>query len=255
MAEMTSSNTLVAMVALNSRRLPELASILTTLRERCPDCPQASEISRKDDAFVFRLGDSMATVSLMAAPIPWSDLEGPCSTAWWWPDATVRMKGHNSHLIVALMGGARSAVQRHVLLTYLISAVAANADPAGIYWGAGTVVHEPTAFQAQSAELSTENLVPHLWVDMRLEQNEDGSLRYFTTCMEAFGCLEIEIDRSRKPPEQILDFCYDIVSYVLMRAATIADGETVGRSADERIKVRHKRSIWNRGTAMKMELT
>ena len=28
----------------------------------------------------------------MPAPIPWSNLEGPCATAWWWPDATEKMK-------------------------------------------------------------------------------------------------------------------------------------------------------------------
>jgi hypothetical protein len=255
MAEKAGSNTPVAMVALNSPRLPESARILASLRERCPDCPPPSDLTQKDNNLVFHMGDSMAAVSLIPAPIPWSDLEGPCATAWWWPEATERMKAHNSHVIVALMGGSGSPVERHILLSHLVSAVAANADAAGIYWGAGTIVHDPTAFQEQSAELSPDNMAPHLWVDMRLEQNGDGSFRYFTTGMESFGCLEIEIDRSRRPPQEILDFCYGIVSYVLTRGATIGDGETVGRSAEEKIKVRHKPSMWDRGTAMKLEFT
>jgi hypothetical protein len=252
MTEKASSDTLVAMVALNSPCLPELARILATLRERCPDYPPPSDPGQKDDSLVFHLGDSMA-VALMPAPIPWSDLEGPCATAWWWPEATERMQRHNSHIIVALLGGSGSPVERHLLLTHLVAAVAAHADAAGIYWGAGTVVHEPSAFQEQAADLSAGNLAPQLWVDMRLVQNEDGSLRYFTTGMQPFGCLEIEIDQSRRPPEEILDFCYGIVSYVLMRGATIGDGETVGRSAEEKIQVRHQPSMWDRGTVMKLE--
>jgi hypothetical protein len=194
----------------------------------------------------------MVAISLMPVPIPWSELEGPCATAWWWPEATERMREHESHVIVALMGRAASPVERHILLTHLVSAVAATASAAGIYWGGGTVVHEPIAFQEQSAELTPDNLAPHLWVDMRLEPNEDVSFRYFTTGMESFGCLEIEIDRSRRQPEEILDFGYDIVNYVLMRGAPINDGETFGRSANEKIKVRHKSSMWKRRTVMKL---
>jgi hypothetical protein len=253
MGENAGCSTLIGMVALNSVRPIESASILATLREQCPDCPAPTGLSQEDDTLVFHLDDSMAAVSLMPAPIPWSDLEGPCATAWWWPEATERMKGHKCHIIVVFMGGAGNAVERHIYLTRLVSAVAANADSAGIYWGAGTVVHDPTAFQEQAAELSPDNLAPQLWVDMRLEQNEDGSFRFFTTGMASFGCLEIEIDRSPRLPEEILDFCYSIVSYVLQRGTTIGDGETVGRSADERIKVRHKASMWDRAKVMKLE--
>jgi hypothetical protein len=200
MAETAGSNMLVAMVALNSLHLAEPSRILATLRERCPDCPAPTDRTQEGDTVVFHLRDSMAAISFMPAPIPWSDLEGPCATAWWWPEATKRMRAHKAHVIVALMGDGGSALERHILATQLVSAVAANADAAGIYWGAGTVVHEPVAFQEQSAELSPDNLAPHLWVDMRLEQNEDGSLRYFTTGMQAFGCLEIEIEVPKATP-------------------------------------------------------
>lgn len=252
MAKKADSNTIVAMVALNAPCLPEPSRILATLQERAPDCPIPTEVTRKDDTLVFHLGDSIVAVSLMPAAIPWSDLEGPCATAWWWPEATQSMTLHNSHVIVALMSGSGSPVERHILLTRIVSAVAANADAAGIYWGAGTLVHDPAVFQEQSADLSPDRLAPQLWIDMRLEQNDDGSFRYFTTGMESLGCLEIEIDQSRRPPQEILDFCYDIVSYVLTRGATLNDGETVGRSAKEKIKVRHKPSMWKRGKVMKL---
>ena len=37
---------------------------------------------------------------------------------------------------------------------------------AGIYWGNGTLVHEPQAFRAQADGLTVEHLVPQLWIDM-----------------------------------------------------------------------------------------
>jgi len=61
---------------------------------------------------------------LMPAPIPWSALEGPCATAWWWPEATEKMKHHHSHIILALAGESGNLVQRHVTLTHFTAAVA-----------------------------------------------------------------------------------------------------------------------------------
>jgi hypothetical protein len=241
-----SSKSLVAMVALNRPVLPKWPSVLSSLRARYAVCPTPREASENDNTITCWLGDDMVAVSLMPAPIPWSDLEGPCATAWWWPEATDRMRKHTSHVIVALMGETGELLERHIRLTHLVAAVAANTDAAGIYWGSGTVVHDPQAFQVQSANLAPDNLEPQLWVDMRLEQNDDNSYRYFTTGMQAFGCPELEIRKSQRRPDEILDFGYAIVNYILTSGVTIKDGETIGRSADEKIKARHKPSMWDK---------
>ena len=253
MPKTPSSKSLVAMVALNRPALPKWPRVLASLKARWRGCPKAKEASEKDKTISCWLGEDLVAVSLMPVPIPWSELEGPCATAWWWPEATDRLRTHNSHAIVALMGESGNLIERHIRLTHLIAAVAANTDAAGIYWGAGTVVHDPQAFQDQSAELAPDNLEPQLWVDMRLEQNDDGSYRYFTTGMQALGCLELEIRKSKKAPDEILDFGYAIVNYILTSGARIKDGETIGRSAEEKIKVRHKPSMWDKSRTV-MEL-
>jgi hypothetical protein len=240
------------MVALKSLAPLQLRRILTTFRKRCPDCPVGKDAAKAKDPAVFHIGKERAAIFLVPAPIPWADLEGPCATAWWWPQATQRMKKHKGHVIVTLMGSPVDPLERHIRLTHLVCAVAANTDAAGIYWGAGTVVHEPKAFQKESVDLAPDNLAPHLWIDMRLEQQKDESFRFFTTGMRAFGLMEIEIDKSRQEPEEILDLGAGIVQYVVMRGANIKDGETVGRSADEKLKVRHRKSMFDRGKVMKV---
>lgn len=102
------SNVLLAMVALNSATLPEASVVTASFAERCPECTVPGDIEAKDGTLVFRLNGNMAAVSLMPAPIPWSDLEGPCATAWWWPEATTRMKAHKAHVI----GKSRSLMNR-----------------------------------------------------------------------------------------------------------------------------------------------
>jgi hypothetical protein len=247
---------ILAMIALNSPRMPSGSTILATFKKLCPDCPEAMLGEGDGATITLDLDGGMAFVSLMPAPIPWSELEGPCATAWWWPEAAERMKAHTHHAVVALMGEAGDAVERHVLLSHLVSAVAMHADAAGIYWGAGTIVHDPDAFQEQVANLSPNDVEPQLWIDMRLEQNDDGSFRYFTTGLTSFDRPEIEIDRSSQNPQEILEFCHAIVCYLLNNRVDIAEGETIGRSDDEKIRITYEPSMFERdGNVMKLAYT
>jgi hypothetical protein len=242
---------LLAMVALRSASFPEMEDLLQALGEKYP-CQRPEEVMREGDNAIFSLGPYEAVVSLMPAPIPWDDLRDPCAAAWWWPDAAQAMRAHQAHLIVGLMGDAGSALDRHLALTDLVAAVAARTDAAGIYWGAGGVVHEPAAFQEDAAQLTSDSLAPHLWIDLRLMRNEDGSLRFFTTGMQSLEHREVEVDRCTMPPAELLSLCHDIVHYILTSGAKINDGDTIGRSVDEQITVRYQPSMWGQHTVMKL---
>ncbi len=191
--EQEKNRVLLAMVALNTPLMPRAGGCLAGLRA-VPDINlDLGSLKESEGKIVFGLGKDHAAAALMPAAIPWSALEGPCATAWWWPEASEKMKDHASHILVVLAGESGNLVQRHVTLTHLTAAVAAHTDAAGIYWGGGTLVHEPQAFIEQARELSPDNLPWPLWIDFRVEGNEDGSCRLFTTGMKAFDKPEIEI--------------------------------------------------------------
>jgi len=193
----------------------------------------------------FELGRNPVAIGLMPTPIPWRDVEGPCATAWWWPEATKRMKNHTSHVLVFLGGETGNCIQRHITLTHLTAAVAMHTDAAGIYWGNGTLVHDPQVFIEQAKNLSPGDLPLHLWVDFRVEPNDDASYRLFTTGMKWFDKLEIEIPHSQKQPDEVFDFACSIADYIITKNANIRDGHTVGRSEAERIQATHAPSMWD----------
>jgi hypothetical protein len=248
-------NMLVAMLALYSGELPDTRSFLKSLGRVFPDAPRPGKIQEDEGQILFPFGGNQAVVGLMPVAIPWSDLEGPCETAWWWPEAAACMSCHTSHLIVALMGSSGDVKERHVRLTHLVAALAEHAHAAGIYWGNGTLVHEPQAFRAQADGLTVEHLVPQLWIDMRAERNGDGSNRFFTTGMHAFSQLEIEIERTTLGAEPLLDLIYPTIDYILTSGVRIRPGETLGRSATEQIKVTYGPSMFeSRDKVMKFAL-
>jgi hypothetical protein len=236
---------LLSMVALDTPSLPRQEEVHATLTALSGADAHPKTVEARESALVFSFDCYSAAVALVRSPIPWANLEGPCETAWWWPDSVAKMRGHNSHLLVALQVEGGSAVRRAVTLTHLTAAAAAHVDAAGIYWGGGGLVHDPHAFLEEARSASPENLPLRLWIDFRIEDNEDGTLHLFTTGMKALDKMEIEIPQSRHAPQELFDFAYSIAQYLLVRDAEIRDGHTVGRCDDERVRATHALSMWD----------
>jgi hypothetical protein len=236
---------LLSMVALDTPSLPRQQEMLETLASLAGTTVQANTVEAGENTLAFSLGGNTAAVALVPGPIPWSNLEGPCETARWWPEAGERMRGHNSHLLVALGGDRGDAVRRSLALTHLTAAVAAHVDAAGIYWSGGALVHDPQVFLDEVRSASPQNLPLHLWIDFRIEANDDGTLRLFTTGMKALDKMEIEIARSRHEATEVFDFAYSIADYILSRGAEIRDGHTVGRCEEEKVLAAHAPSMWD----------
>jgi hypothetical protein len=240
-----STHPLLAMVALNTPSLPSATALLGSLKAIPGIAVDLGSVQTKDNAFVFGPGKDHAAIALVSAPIPWSNLEGPCATAWWWPEATERTKGHSAHILVALVGETGNVVQRHITLTHLTTAVASHTDAVGIYWGGGRLVHDPQAFIEQAQNISPGNLPLPLWIDFRVEANDDGSCRLFTTGMKALGKTEIEIPHSEKEPAEVFNFACSIADYIITSNPNVEDGHTLGRSATEKIRASYAPSMWD----------
>lgn len=248
-----------AFVLAKSPRLDSLPEIVATLRRRFPELGEVGEVESKsatDSEWVTHFlqleGNRLILVGIPTA-VPWGDLEGPCQTAWWWPAATDSLRNHGHHFLCTLVGEQGSIVHRHVVLTHLVAALTEHADAVGVYWGNGTLVHEPGAFRAASEGLTASDLRPHLWIDVRMLQNDDTTCDMITTGMQAFGLMEFECERCPWPLQELWEFALDLTDYVIQRGESLGDQETVGRSGDEKITIRHRPSRWPRGDVMRLE--
>ena len=141
------------------------------------------------------------------------------------------------------------------MLTKVVSAVVANTDAVGVYWGEGTLVHEPSEFLKRARTVSADDVPGTLWLDVRVEENPDGTLRCFTTGLAPLGFLEIEVQESGLAPEELMTFIGDTACYIVDKRLHIADGDTMGRTATEMYKVRHGPSMFDRPKVMHLVMT
>jgi hypothetical protein len=233
----------LALAPLDRAELPSFKKIADWHAEHFPDAPQPAPAGATDKLLTFSIGDFTAAATLVDRPIPWSQLEGPCATAWYWPGAADAMRDHPAHLMITLIDEGGAAVKKSACLTRITAGLAAAAEASGIFWGPGRLVHATEAFIDQAVQMRENNLPLLLWIDFRIEQAEDGSLRLYTTGMEALGQNEIEAEGFRGAPQELLDVAYNVAHYVLDQKKVVNDGDTMGVTDDVQVTIRRGPSM------------
>ncbi len=252
----------IAMVATSSLRLPSAAKIKKacglqgSLFERMLSKfgKRKTEEQWDEKVLMLECEDAQVVIMLMPGPIPWSELEGPCATAWWWPEATEAMQKHKYHFIAMVRGGEWNEVEQRVLLAKVVQGVLASTDAIGVYWGDATLVMQPSIFIPAAKQAQFDDVPMMVFADVRVEEISDGVYRCFTTGMDSLGFHEIEVDETTMEPDVLLEFVLDSAKYIVDNYLEIPEGNTFGRDADKQFKIRYRPSMFDRDIVMKFDL-
>jgi hypothetical protein len=244
----------MAMIALGPDASLSSEAIQAELARQWPSLPKAQAAEAKDDTFAFRIGSLDVIAGLMPAPIPWSDLEGPCATSWLWKDAAAVLRTHTAHLILTV-SGEEGPVERIRLLTQVTAATLAACPAAvGVFWTHAAMVIQPPLFCDFATKLIERPL--YIWVDFRVGPNAAGKTSGFTTGMESLGHMELETEDSPEPPGELRERFFGLANYLLDNGPVIRDGDTIGEDANERIRIVYANSAFgHKGKVMRLEYT
>src|SRR5687767_13679688 len=177
----------MATIALGPKPQLSGSAIKQHLAATWPALPPASDLKKQDNSLSFDVGDQMVIMGLMPAPIPWSDLEGPCATSWLWKDAAKVLKGHTNHLVLTVSSES-GPVQRAALLSMVTAAILKTCPQAvGVFWGLSSLVLSPQLFCEFAEEMLPDGLPLYIWVDFRVIKNKQGRIAGFTQGMEQLG--------------------------------------------------------------------
>lgn len=236
---------LVAMVALRDKVLPPAPRILELLHDSIRELPPFRVAEETGDRVALTIGDATATLSLEPVPLEAAELDAACRTAWYWPEAAQRFRGHAAHVAIVLLATDEDRISAALVLTSLVAAVAAASNAVGVYWAASGLVQPPEAFVSYCQDGDEELLPLNLWIDFRLVEADDGACSLGTTGLDDFGLAEIEVPPSRHPPELVLEKAFKMAHYLLENGPILEDGETVELSDEEKLVVHFAPSMWD----------
>jgi hypothetical protein len=84
-----------------------------------------------------------------------------------------------------------------------------------------------------------QDLPTLLWIGFLRTNHDDGSVSFYTKGLVEFGCMELEIVRSKKKPTDVFGLLHDTAQYLIFTGNVIKNGDTIGGDAEEKIKTRY----------------
>jgi Domain of unknown function (DUF4261) len=183
---------------------------------------------------------AMITGMRIDAPYP-APLSSVAQFAYWWPNAATEAARSTSHVLVVCNWPKYSRLNAHVRHLILVRELVEQLPVIGVLWGSALV--QADRFKGEFAHMQQNNVVPFsLWVLIQFSKQPNGNTLISTLGMRDFEQMEIETE-SALPFGQTFDLVRKFGSYILVNGPVVKDGETMGLTAEQRIKVRHVRSF------------
>lgn len=215
---------------------------------------KVDEIEGDDNTATFKIDEELVALALMPAPIPAAEFESIYNYSYLWKDAEKEIKEHTQHAIVSLLGSNTPTVERYSLLSKVNASIMRTCETAiGIYQGASTLLL-PKNLYIDFADLLLEDMLPiQLWVYIGIINSDEKSSVY-TYGMKEFGKSEIEIIDAKMKGSELYDFLLPVLDYVLKQDVTLQDGETIGFTEEQKIKITESKAVYLDGNSLKLEL-
>jgi hypothetical protein len=168
-----------------------------------------------------------------------------------WPEAKDLTPTHKGHIIISVSSTTDNKLNMFKNFTKVASTVLTNTNSLGIYLGNQTLVL-PTDFYVGGAKSMTDEELPLLnWIYFGLRK-ENGKNSGYTFGLKEFGYDELEILNSSNPIEEIQSMLFNISHYIIQGNVELNDGETIGLTEDQKIKIEKSQGVQVEGTTLKL---
>ena len=205
-----------------------------TLRYR-PD-KQAKSKNRDEEVLVLDTDGGQAMVAFMPRPIPNGEAEEAVHYSISALDGKWKLGAHKAHLVVTLqMRG--DAMTRLSLLTSILAAISDASSAVGIYWGNAGATHDPKFFCDIAKERTTPSRLV-LWIGVGIAR-EKGRYNLLSYGMNQFDLPDLLLIAPPSKSSSAISFMLDLIGMVVESGKPLPEGDTVGRTAKEKLAVHY----------------
>lgn len=217
-------------------------------------CLDVTDVDGDDSSATFQINGELVALASMPLPIPASELEDLYAYSYLWNNVENEARKHTNHAIVSILSKTLSPVEQYSLLTKVNASILRTCENAiGVYQGSATLLLPNNLYLDFADFLKEDNLPLQLWLYIGIINQEDKSSVY-TYGMKEFGKSEIEIIDSAKDSDELYYFLLSILQYILEGDVTLNDGETIGFSEEEKIKITESKAVYLDGNSLKLEI-
>lgn len=237
----------LALVLLSSPVLPKPDAVIASFGRRA----SAGEVISQDRSrsnepktptLWFKLGKTDGLgVALMPVPVPDGEADRAAEFSISGLDGW-RPARHRAHLVVFLSDSAAGPkVEKLKRFTRALAAVTeATSGVVGVYWGAAGATHEPKFFL--STATADEPLALPLWTGISIAAEGPSRMSVLSLGMRQLGLPDLLLTAPKQKSEEAVSLVFDLLAYVAERGSPLPEGDTVGRTEEEKLKVTYVKS-------------
>lgn len=206
-----------------------------------------------DNMVYGEVGDFRLVVGVMPAPIPNGEAEHFAKANYMWKNAVEETSKHKAHIIVTVLGGNDNVFEKGRLFVKAAAALLKQDNAIALY--SEGAVYEAKMY-IDCAEILKTSEIPILnWVWFGIYGNDEKT-GFYTYGMKRFGKDEIEIyaDAETAKLEEIRGLILNIAVYVLDKNVSLKDGDTIGISEEQKLKITITPGIAVPGNTIKIAL-
>ena len=197
---------------------------------------------------VFEADGMLVACGFVDVPVPDGEAEENAKTNLMWKDAVKVTSTHQAHVLIYVLN-ATDAIKRSLLHTKVTCSFLKMENAIGVYQNSTVLSPE---FYIEGASSITKGYLPILnWVHFGLYPDKDGVSGY-TVGLNKFGKDEIEVIMTKKAPIDLYDLMVSIAGYVIENDVTLRDGETIGFSPAQRLKITRSEGVAVEGQSLKI---
>lgn len=200
------------------------------------------------DARIYDVGTMRLVLGYMDFKVPNEEAEYWAQFNYMWKEAVEITKTHEAHILVTVMGEG-SLKEKGILYAKAVATLCRQENVIGVY--ANDIVYEPKFLVAMSEMMEDGGFPLFNLVWIGLGRTENGASAY--TCgMNSLGKDEIEIVDSKQKPSELREFLMNIVDYVVSEDVILRDGETIGMTNEQRLKIVKSEGVNVNGESLKI---
>ena len=212
-----------------------------------------SNVNGDNGNAVFDINGEMVALAYMPVPIPSGDIQGTAQYAYNWMTAVEDLKDHTGHAIVSVMAGQKSPLERFKILSQVLCSILSTSNAVGIYQGGESLLVQKEIYLQSIEDLQQGEIPVPIWIYIGLRKNENSNSGY-TYGLTNFQKSEMEILNSNIDFEEIYGLLSNISTYVIKNNVTFNNNETLGYTADQKIKITLSKGQLVEGKTFKLQM-
>lgn len=216
-----------------------------------PEDGKQASANEDHTVLVFDVDGMAVAISLMDFPVPNGEAEYWANSNFMEKEkALAAAKAHRAHVMAAVMDKEHPPRQRGELYVKLVSTLLKAPNALGVYTN-GTV-WLPDYFLKVTEDLKRGYFPLLDLVFVGLVQSEKGICGW-TNGLRAFGKDELEIRDSKQSPKDVLMMLLNTAGYMIDQDVTLRDGETLGYTAGQKLRITRSEGANVEGMSIKIE--